>query len=143
MARSASMRTLLLATLLLTAIGQPCGCALALADGLFVRNAGKDARMDAAYRFDGPVTGRAAVDIEWTDVLGRIIDKREMRIDFSGAKQFRFSLDPSRAVTVKNKLEVHVSLRGKSKSSAPGRRANTVFYVPRKADPWQDYQIIA
>jgi hypothetical protein len=137
------LRVLLTAALLLIAIGQLGCCAMALADELFVRNAGKNVGIDTVYQFDRPVTGRGAVDIEWTDVLGRLVDKREMRIDLSGAKQFRFSLDPSRAVTIKNKLEVRVLLRRKSRSPAAERRANTVFYVRPKADPWTDYQIIA
>jgi len=36
----------------------------------------RDSQITAAYRFDKPATGRGFLDVEWTDVAGREVERR-------------------------------------------------------------------
>ena len=36
---------------------------------------------DFAYRFDKGLTGRGSLDIEWTDVVGRLVERRRIPVD--------------------------------------------------------------
>lgn len=97
------------------------------------------------YRFEVPITGQGRLEAEWTDVLGRIVQRRHIPLDLAEAAEIRFSLDPSRAVTVKNELAVHISLDETDKSGTPAHRnhqAAASFIVTPNHTAWSDYQII-
>ena len=101
--------------------------------------------IDVIYRFDGPVTGRGLIEAEWTDTVGRVVERRRIPLDLAGAAEAVFSLDPKRAVTVKNKLAVHVSLDETDQSGKPVHREHeetASFIVSPPDNAWSDYQII-
>src|SRR4051794_39800787 len=108
-------------------------CRFTTADTLIVPNSTRGtARIHAFYRFDHPVTGIAKVDVEWTDALGRIVDRRQLQFMLSHAQQFRFALNPGRAAAVKNKLAVRVALHRRSQGRSVSKQehaATTSFYV--------------
>jgi hypothetical protein len=101
--------------------------------------------IEAIYRFDGPVTGRGFIDAEWTDVVGRVVERRRIPLDLAGATEAVFPLDPKRAVTVKNELAVKLSLDETDQSGRPVHRERSEvasFIVSPPDNGWSDYQII-
>jgi len=100
---------------------------------------------DFAYRFETGLTGRGFLDIEWSDVVGRMVERRRIPLSLADAPEVVFSLDIRRAVTAGNQLAAHLSFDGVDQNG--GNRhleneASTSFIVPPAADPWSDYQII-
>jgi hypothetical protein len=122
------------------------GCGAAAADAILLpATAHHDRPIRAVYRFDSPVTGRGLLVAEWTDVLGRIVERRRLPLDLADAAEVAFSLDPSRAVTVKNEVAVRVSLDERDQSGNPVHReheATAFFIAPPLGGAWSDYQII-
>lgn len=95
--------------------------------------------VEAVYRFDRPTTGRGFLDIAWTDVEGRVVERRRIPLDLTDAATIAFPLDLRRAVSVKNRLTATLSI------AAPARfqkQADTAFIVSPSGKPWSDYQII-
>jgi hypothetical protein len=104
-----------------------------------------DGSIAVTYRFDGPVTGRGRIEAEWTDVVRRVVERRRIPLDLTGATEAVFSLDPRRAVTTKNKLVVHVSLDETDQSGDrvhSEHEATASFIVSPSSGAWSDYQII-
>jgi hypothetical protein len=131
-------------TIVLAASSFNCGTAraeaLVLPDS--VERAGS---IDVIYRFDGPVTGHGLIEAEWTDTVGRVVERRRIPLDLTGAVEAVFSLDPKRAVTVKNRLAVHLSLDETDQSGKPVHREHeeaASFIVSPPDNGWSDYQII-
>ncbi len=105
----------------------------------------RDSPLTAAYRFDQPVTGHGSLDVEWTDVDGRVVDRRHIPIDLADAAQVTFRLDIRRAVTVVNRLAAHLSLDGVDQGGAPVHRRTDLsasFIASPPDQGWWDYQII-
>jgi len=101
--------------------------------------------IDVIYRFDGPVTGHGLIEAEWTDTVGRVVERRRIPLDLADAAEAVFSLDPKRAVTVKNRLAVHLSLDETDQSGKPVHREHeeaASFIVSPPDNVWSDYQII-
>ncbi len=126
-------------------LGTLCS-AIARADELSVSDGrGSGRRLEATYRFEKPFTGSTILDVEWTDVAGRVVERRRIPLEFSNASRANFALDPRRAVSVKNSLSVHLSPPAGSDGGSPltkERGAATWFYVSPPDDPWSDYQVI-
>ncbi|HEV2099453.1 MAG TPA: beta-galactosidase [Stellaceae bacterium] len=100
----------------------------------------RNGTVEGVYRFDGPVRGRGDLDVLWTDVLGRIVERRRMPLDLEHASQAIIPLDLGRAVTQKNTLVARLSL---DDSSAPHPKQEAAeFIVPPSSHPWSDFQII-
>ena len=100
---------------------------------------------DFAYRFDKGLTGRGSLDIEWSDVVGRLVERRRIPVDLPEAPEVVFSLDLRRAATMRNQLVAHLSLDGVEQNGGNRHFENEVstsFIVPSAAHPWSDYQII-
>jgi hypothetical protein len=105
----------------------------------------RDTQVTAAYRFDEPATGHGFLDVEWTDAVGREVERRHIPLDLVDASQVTFRLDMRRAVTVKNRLAAHLSLDGTDRGGAPFHRRDdrvTSFIASPPAQGWRDYQII-
>src|SRR5437588_9122099 len=100
---------------------------------------------DFAYRFDKGLTGRGSLDIEWSDVVGRLVERRRIPVDLPEAPEVVFSLDLRRAATMGNQLVAHLSLDDVEQNGGNRHFENEVstsFIVPSAAHPWSDYQII-
>src|SRR5207237_5546140 len=100
---------------------------------------------DFAYRFDKGLTGRGSLNIEWSDVVGRLVERRRIPVDLAEAPEVVFPLDLRRAATMGNQLVAHLSLDGVEQNG--GNRhfeheVSTSFLVPSADQPWPDYQII-
>jgi hypothetical protein len=101
--------------------------------------------VDFTYRFDAALTGRGSLDLVWSDVVGRMVERRRIPLDLVDVAEVVFSLDLRRAVTMGNKLVAHLSLDGVERTGANRHRENelsTSFIVPPADNPWTDYQII-
>ena len=104
----------------------------------------RDQPADFAYRFDRALSGRGSLDIEWSDVVGRVVERRRIPFELSDGFEVVFSLDMRRAVTAGNKIIAHLSFDGVDQNGGIGHRENEAsasFIVPPTDDPWSDYQI--
>ena len=88
----------------------------------------------ALWRFDAPATGAATIDLEWTDALGRIVERRRTAHDLRAATALEIPLDPRRAVAMANRLSATLTL-----SNAPPRRAEASF-IARPPAGWTNWQ---
>jgi Beta-galactosidase len=129
----------------ITAVGRLL-CGTADADRLVLpKSLEPTGSIEAAYRFDRPATGHGFLDVEWSDVVGRIVAQRRIPLMLRRASEVAFPLDLRRAVTVKNKLVARLSLEAAAGNGAPVRREReerASFIVSPSASPWSDYQII-
>jgi hypothetical protein len=123
---------------LIAALAASFACGAAAADTLRLPQAAeRDGTIAVVYRFDRPATGSGFLDIEWTDSVGRIVDRRRLAFDLDNAVSIDFSLDARRAVTIENKIEAHLTLDGARMASAAAK-----FIAMPPATRWQDFQII-
>jgi hypothetical protein len=101
--------------------------------------------IEVVYRLEHPTTGQGFLDVEWSDVDGRVIERRRIPLDLTNASQVAFPLDTGRALTMKNELTAHFSLddveQGGGKSPIENR-ASKSFIISPSDHPWTDYQII-
>jgi len=79
---------------------------------------------EVAYHFDSPMTGRGFLDIEWSDVVGRTVERRRVRLEVTDASQVILTLDTRRAVTIKNQLVAHLSVDVSDQSGHDIHREN-------------------
>jgi hypothetical protein len=98
----------------------------------------RDGEIDIVYRLDAPATGDGVLSVEWTDALGRLVERRELPVAFDGGTDAVFSLDLGRAVATGNRLRTRLSLAG----IADGRETDAVFFAPPGTRGWADYQVI-
>src|SRR5438067_12793393 len=88
---------------------------------------------DFAYRFDKGLTGRGSLDIQWSDVVGRIVERRRIPVDLADVPEVVFSLDLRRAVTTGNQLVAHLSFDGVDQNGGTRHLENAIstpFIVP-------------
>ena len=118
----------------------------AIADQLVVPQAVEGNQPIAVvYRFEQPATGSGSLDVDWSDVDGRLVERRRIPLELADAPQVGFSLDARRAVTMKNLLTVHLSFDGVDLLGNRSRRENreTGSFIASPSDiPWWDFQII-
>jgi hypothetical protein len=121
-------------------------CGMAEADELVLPQAlerGQSA--EVAYRFGTPSTGHGFLDIDWSDVDRRVVERRRIPLDLTDAREVTFTLDMRRAVTVKNQLVARLSLDRLDHSGNDIHHENDEaksFIVPPPEGAWLDYQII-
>ncbi len=118
-----------------------CGDEIVFPEGALPR----DRSIDVAYRLDRPVKGLATLAIEWTDALGRVVERRKMRVHFNQTKAVSFRLDLRRAVAMENHLSAHLSFTGVTAAGAPDLRENEAeasFVTQPAGAHWSDYQIV-
>jgi hypothetical protein len=100
---------------------------------------------DVIYRLGNQLTAKGDVSIHWTDSLGRVVEDRTFPIELTDEDRFSFRLDVRRAVAMKNKLTVHLSLDGKNKKGVPERRdeeQQATFVARPPGREWRDYMIV-
>lgn len=95
-------------------------------------------KIDILYRLDTPATATGTLAIEWTDALGRLVERRDLPLAFDGGTDAVFTLDLGRAVATGNRLRTRLSLPG----IAEGRETSAVFFVPPGDDGWADHHFI-
>ena len=118
----------------------------AAADELAVPSSlARDQPADFVYRFDEALSGRGSLRIEWSDVVGRVVERRRIPLNLSDSREVVFPLDMRRAVTAGNRVIAHLSVDGMNETGGNGRReseAAASFIVPPPDHAWSDYQII-
>ena len=105
----------------------------------------RDGSIEVTYRFGSPVTGHGFIAGEWTDVLGRVVERLKIPLNLAGATEAVFSLDPKRAVTADNKLAIEIGLDETDELGKTIHREyrDAASFVVRPAnDAWSDYQIV-
>jgi hypothetical protein len=109
--------------------------ALAQADSLLPPVAGVDRGQPArfAYRFDMPAASGTTLALEWTDALGRLVDRRTIAVP-ADATEAVFTLDTTRAVARSNRLR---AVLGGARTAETEAR----FVVALDPD-WRDYPVI-
>jgi hypothetical protein len=88
--------------------------------------------LDILYRLPSPGPARGTLRIEWTDAVGRVVERRMVPFELKGAAEVRFRLDTSRALTTWNRLEVHRA----------GAAAAASFIVSPPPADWRDFPVI-
>jgi len=129
---------------LLSALAVLVGGAAAADELVFPKSMERNQPADFEYRFDKGLTGHGSLDIEWSDVLGRVVERRRIPVDLAEVREVVFSLDLRKAVTMGNQLVANLSFDGVEQN---GNRhleneVSTAFIVPSADHPWSDYQII-
>jgi hypothetical protein len=131
-------------TIILTA-GSLGGRATSSTELILPESVGQTDTIHAIYRFDSPVTGHGLLEAEWTDVAGRVVERRRIPLDLADSGEVPISFDPRRAVAAKNTLAVHVSLDETDQNGNRSRREDdktASFIVSPPNSAWRDYQII-
>ena len=101
--------------------------------------------IDFVYRLDRPAKGEGVLALEWTDALGRIVERRDTALSFHDTTRAAFRMDLRRAVAMQNHLRAHLSFNGVTAAGAADRRENDAqasFVVRPIERRWSDYQII-
>jgi hypothetical protein len=130
--------------MLLSALAILVGGAAAADELVLPKSMERNQPADFAYRFDKSLTGRGSLDLEWSDVVGRLVERRRIPVDLAEAPEVVFALDLRRAAAMANQLVAHLTLDGVEEN---GNRyleneVSTSFIVPSADHPWSDYQII-
>jgi hypothetical protein len=102
-------------------------------------------QFEVIYRFEKPATGSGFLDVEWHDVDDRLVERRRIPLGLADAGELTFPLDIRRAVTMKNRLAVHLALDGVDQLGNKFHRENrkaASFIASPSGSQWWDYQII-
>src|SRR5215467_5290992 len=104
----------------------------------------RDVQIQARYRIDAPTTGRGTLIVTWTDVYSRLIEQRSIPVDVRGGLDVAFPLDLRRAVAMRNRLTVRLSLAADPKGGGGAREGQAeAWFIARPPPPaLGDYQII-
>jgi hypothetical protein len=105
----------------------------------------RDRPIKAVYQFAGPASGRGVLEIAWRDAAGRVVEQRHIPIDVTKAADVAFLLDLRRAVTMKNRVDAHLSFDAIDAAGNARHREedHSATFIASPADhPWSDYQII-
>jgi hypothetical protein len=127
--------------LLLAAAGLCAGAELRLPSPALER----DRPVIAVYRTGAQATGKGELTLEWTDLLGRVVERRKIPVELNDEAEIRFPLDLRRAVAMENELHAHLSLEGVNKKGEKDSReedATLHFVAKPAARRWTDYEVI-
>ena len=127
--------------LLLAAAGI-CGGAELLLPSLALE---RDRPVVVVYRTTSQATGKGELALEWTDVLGRVVERRKIPVELTDETEIRFPLDLRRAVAMENELHAHLSLEGVNKKGEKDHREEDAivrFVAKPPARRWSDYEIM-
>jgi hypothetical protein len=105
----------------------------------------RDAPVHAIFRMPPLATGSGHLSVEWTDVYGRLVDRRNISVELNDETDIGFDLDLRRAEAMQNELRVHLVFDGKNKKGAADHRdqeARLVFVAKPPVHSWWDYAII-
>ena len=99
----------------------------------------------AVYRSGSLATGRGTLAIEWTDVYGRVVDRRSIPVELNDESEIGFDVDLRRAAAMRNTLRAHLLFDGTDKRGRPDHRdeqASADFIAKPPAHTWWDYAVI-
>jgi hypothetical protein len=125
----------------LTAVGH-CGGAELVLPSLSLE---RDRPVVAVFRTALQATGKGELALEWTDVLGRVVERRKLPVELTDETEIRFPLDLRRAVAMENELHAHLSLDGVNAKGEKAHReedASVRFVARPGARRWNDYEIM-
>jgi len=97
------------------------------------------------FRTGALATGRGVLSIEWTDVHGRMVDRRSLPVELSDETDAGFDIDLRRARGMQNELRAHLIFDGHDKKGGPDHRdeeASRSFTAKPPIHSWWDYEII-
>jgi len=97
------------------------------------------------YRLNRGFTGHAVLHVRWADSLGRVVEDKTLPSDLIDEVEIPFHIDLSRAIAMKNHLDVDLSLNGKDIKGAPYSKQKTAeadFIARPPYTGWKDYVII-
>jgi hypothetical protein len=98
-----------------------------------------------AYHLDAPASGRGELAIEWTDVAGRLVDRRRQSFTIDASVEIPFSLDVRRAVARQYDLRVRLAFDERRPDGSLRHRegeARATFIARPESTKWNDYHII-
>jgi hypothetical protein len=130
-----------IATLLLGA-ATVCGAAELILPGPALE---RDRPVTLIYKTGLQATGKGELRVNWTDVLGRVVENRTIPVELIDENEIRFPLDLRRAVAMQNELHVHFSFNGINKKGKEDHREEdaSASFIARPPDSkWWDYMII-
>lgn len=105
----------------------------------------RDAVVPVVYRMSQPATGHGTVAIRWSDSLGRVVEERTISVDLVDESEITFPLDTHRALAMRNEIQVHLTVEGKTLEGKADHRdedAHATFVARPKDARWRDYEII-
>jgi len=105
----------------------------------------RDGHVPVVFRTGGLATGRGTLSIEWTDVHGRVVDRREIPVELNDETDIAFEIDLRRAEAMRNDLRAHLVFDGQNKKGALDHRdqeAQVQFVAKPPVHAWWDYAII-
>ena len=88
------------------------------------------------YRMARPGTGTGLLTLEWTDSLGRLVERQARPLDLTRASSVPFTLDLARAVALRNTVTAHLILDAYAGTASAG------FIARPHQTPWDDYRIL-
>src|SRR5579864_3050125 len=99
----------------------------------------------AIFRTSPLATGTGQLSLEWTDVYGRVVDRRVLPVEMNDEADIGFELDLRRAEAMQNQLRGHLVFDGQTKRGAADHRdqeAEITFVAKPPDRTWWDYAII-
>lgn len=99
----------------------------------------------AIFRTAPLATGTGQLSIEWTDVYGRVVDRRIIPVEMNDETDIGFDLDLRRAEAMQNEVRAHLVFEGTNKKGAADHRdqaAQVTFVAKPPVHTWWDYAII-
>lgn len=105
----------------------------------------RDQSVVAMYRTNPQATGKGELTLNWTDVLGRVVEQRKISVELTDETEIRFPLDLRRTVAMDNELQAHLSLEGVNKKGERDHReedASVRFVAKPAARRWTDYEVM-
>lgn len=98
----------------------------------------------AVWRFDAPVTATGSLALEWTDTLGRVVERRRTTLDLRAVREVAIPLDMRSALAMENRLAAVLNLTGQPARHAearfiarPGPQATGAGWTDWHAMMWQ------
>jgi hypothetical protein len=90
----------------------------------------RDALVTAIYRTNGQATGKGTLFLRWTDILGRVVEERQIPVELTDESEIRYPLDMRRAVAMANTLTARFTFDGVNQRGPVHREENaTVDFV--------------
>lgn len=105
----------------------------------------RSAPITGTFRTSPQATGRGTLTVEWTDILDRRVDVREIPVSLTDETEIRFPLDATRAVAMVNTVTAKLVLTGTRANGKPDHREETAAtrFIARPPDrDWWDYAIL-
>src|SRR5438105_950640 len=98
--------------MLLSALAVLVGGAAAADELVLPKSIERNQPAEFAFRFEKGLTGRGSVDIEWSDAVGRVVERRRIPVERAEVPEVVFALDLRRAAAIGNQLVAHLRLDG-------------------------------